>query len=505
MEPSSDLLASFETLAQVAAWVPVKDPVLRPILEELGLEADDPPRLMATLSKEIVDEAANAAKITRDGVSVGLKPAQKSQVGVLWATCQLRCGLRKTQEKQKEEEEEEKKTKAATLLLQQTGNPVSREADRTSLTTVALNETVNQVSDKTVTLMSEEDIQACYKVYNDKMEKPPPQDEEPGDEQLSAINGLVLVKKPPYGDFAILKPYHLRHERTTYFKGLIQVGPGKWRRVELRGPKDFEEWMVSYRVLRCILIMLRLVSIAALDEYSALIGHLYKRYGPKCWALLYQTEDRMRRERMIRLKRKGAALHQEAKDRGHTTSFDESRPWDWVWREAVGDAEQTKYWTPMFREAANLICSGAISEQEVLDDDAPIDRPGRAAASPPPRRGRERSRKRDRSRNNRDDYPSKRQRSGAQRVHKVGPDGLLVMNRQGIELCKGFQCGKCNEPAIRGRCPQNNNKAHNCAKCLDQDHGADECERAVKEPSSSSSGRGRGGKGKGKGRGRARY
>ena len=180
-------------------------------------------------------------------------------------------------------------------------------------------------------------------------------------------------------------------------------------------------------------------------------------------------------------------------------------PWDWVWREAIGDAEQTKYWTPMFREAANLICSVAINEQDVLDDDAPIDRPGRAAASPPPRRGRERSRKRDRSRNNRDDYPSKRQRSGAQRVHKVGPDGLLVMNRQGIELCKGFQCGKCNEPAVRGRCPQNTNKAHNCAKCLDQDHGADECERTVKEPSSSSSGRGRGGKGKGKGRGRSRY
>ena len=139
----------------------------------------------------------------------------------------------------------------------------------------------------------------------------------------------------------------------------------------------------------------------------------------------------------------------------------------------------------------------------------PIERQGRAAGSSPrrssPRRGRERSRKRDRSRDNRDDYPSKRQRSGAQRVHKVGPDGLLVMNRQGIELCKGFQCGKCNEPAIRGRCPQNNNKAHNCAKCLDKDHGADECERAVKEPSSSSSGRGRGGKGKGRGRGRARY
>ena len=62
-------------------------------------------------------------------------------------------------------------------------------------------------------------------------------------------------------------------------------------------------------------------------------------------------------------------------------------------------------------------------------------------------------------------------------------------NNVGTELCGSFQHGKCAK-AVNGRCPHNSALAHQCAKCLDNRHGAMKCTADVKETKTKTNRRG---------------
>ena len=91
--------------------------------------------------------------------------------------------------------------------------------------------------------------------------------------------------------------------------------------------------------------------------------------------------------------------------------------------------------------------------------------------------------------------PAKRQNQFT-RQHNVNDDGMLDTNRKGVKLCDGFNKGTCWKTNQHGRCLATG-AAHQCAKCLEHDHGAHECEKKVKAPRPTPKGKGKG-KSKGK-------
>ena len=63
--------------------------------------------------------------------------------------------------------------------------------------------------------------------------------------------------------------------------------------------------------------MKRDVSLNILGRYMAMVTGMAQRYGASCWVLLYQAEDRMRREQMTRIRRRGALEREKALANGH--------------------------------------------------------------------------------------------------------------------------------------------------------------------------------------------
>eukprot|EP00971_Amphidinium_carterae_P330792 6464007-Amphidinium_carterae.1 len=125
---------------------------------------------------------------------------------------------------------------------------------------------------------------------------------------------------------------------------------------EQRGPPSFAEWRRSYRVLWTVLIQL--------DLYVDRLEKFHARCGADVWSLLYQADVRCRLENMARL------YHQELHlvSLGKTSpGFNVDWPWDYVWRQAVLDAE---FWREQFVEPAQLVRAHMQSLASTLGGDA---------------------------------------------------------------------------------------------------------------------------------------
>ena len=104
-----------------------------------------------------------------------------------------------------------------------------------------------------------------------------------------------------------------------------------------------------------------------------------------------------------------------------------------------------------------------------------------------------------------DDPPSPPKRSkNAHNVTGSGDAAVYTTNRSGRSLCPRWQQdGRCTTTS-QGGCDLG---AHQCAKCLQRDHGASECvkvpkvSKTIEKSRGRGPGRGRGGRGRGRGRG----
>ena len=115
--------------------------------------------------------------------------------------------------------------------------------------------------------MSLMEVKAAHKVFKDKMEFKAPKEERPTPGQLTALRHMVTVCFIMYVDLAIWGPFHNRLRRKLAMQGLIPTGVGQFRRIEIRGPPDFDTWLSAFLVLKTALIMLGLVGPTILDEY----------------------------------------------------------------------------------------------------------------------------------------------------------------------------------------------------------------------------------------------
>ena len=94
----------------------------------------------------------------------------------------------------------------------------------------------------------------------------------------------------------------------------------------------FEFWLASYRVYRCIVLLIDMAGPEVLDKYGELIRSFVSTYTPECWFLVYLADVRMRSEHFERLRR--FAERGEQPPSGVVYA---ARPWNAVFHMAVAD------------------------------------------------------------------------------------------------------------------------------------------------------------------------
>ena len=269
MEPSPDTLASFTTIGEVARWVPLKAQLLSLLQAALGLEADDPPRILAGIPESVYFETVD--KFQEGEPAAPLLPGTLTRFRSLYDTCELAAGVVPTKAQREEEAkklEAEFKLKvdadaaaaakqaldmSATLAsAMESATKVAVEAaakafekaldianqTRDSVGHVKYSATIDQTSDVTVPPISRDRAAELYQVFFKLLGGPPDEDEECSIDQLTALEHLILSGYPPYVDFALWIANYDRKKKEFTFAGMVTTPSGALRRGEFLGPPD---------------------------------------------------------------------------------------------------------------------------------------------------------------------------------------------------------------------------------------------------------------------------
>jgi hypothetical protein len=253
--------------------------------------------------------------------------------------------------------------------------------------------------------------------------------------------------------------------------------------IEVAGPPGYDYWLKSYQCLRTALISWKAVRLGRLDLYASLIKRYVSRYGATVWYQIYQAETRCRGEHMERVRRRGEEERAIALAAGTAHPMDPTCPWDWVWGQALVDAN---FWRMELEEPALLMLT---RNNRAPQADVASPGPGKLLLV--------------------DDMPGAQPQKIA-KFHDVDGD-VFKSNRKGKSLCAAFNQGSCAYSATSMICPKNPSEMHQCSRCLDPSHGAQSCRRSdypAQQNSWSGAAKGKGkGKhqGKGKHKGRRQY
>ena len=242
--------------------------------------------------------------------------------------------------------------------------------------------------------------------------------------------------------------------------------------VELFGPHCIEDWVACFDIFRTLCLMFDIVSAERLDQYKDKIVEMARRYGTRCWPLVYQIESRTRSEHAGRVRRRLALEKTEALENGTRHPYNPLKPWEEVFAQLT--LAETEWWNSEIHQPCTWICGHVVKVDRFLHGDAPVassstlpcttavfdTSPGTqhhaAPPSPPVRR-------------------EKRERGDDNNIKK----GITYThNRNGTELCDGFNDGTCTEMGAGSRCKRFK-KAHQCNLCLSNTHGACDHESAT--------------------------
>ena len=503
-EPTDAELQDFATLAEVAAWAALPGTAdddksaLGALLLLLGAAITMPPRVVASLPEADFDALLQSWSI--DGQPP--TPVQRTTAAMFGLACRIAC---KTQKRQSQIEKEAADKAANALAFAQAQASAQSQAQAQALALqpknqrmVKLSTVVSQVAEQECSILEPAKLKQAYKKYYNVFKKEPPPEAELTEEQLTGLDALLSdASKPvPYLDFSIWGPHHHRREKWIKLSGTTFDSNGKLRQIEILGPPNDTIWKESYDCLEVGFVMFDVVDLGNIIEYCKVILKYVKRYGPALWYLIYQTDHRMRRERMDRIRRRGEHEHAQAALANGSHPFDPNRPWNWVWQEASRD---TQFWREELEEPALLVLTRTQSLDCMIDGDAKIGAEKDAYSGQPQINAGTPDRpplKRKVS-----EAPTPRKAPKPEKVHRVS-NGKYTHNRAGMVLCNDFQTGQCNVRGKGTRCGKDANKAHHCELCLSPEHGAASCSKQA-PPSSMprfEKGKGKGGKGAGKGK-----
>ena len=112
---------------------------------------------------------------------------------------------------------------------------------------------------------------------------PPPTEERPTDEQISALAHRVRVQSsgrmnPPWVEFAIFGPYGARTAKMRQFTAPVLIRDGTRSQKTLRGPSSYAQWVAAWAVFANTMIMLDIASPGSLQLYQRGIKRLDRLY-----------------------------------------------------------------------------------------------------------------------------------------------------------------------------------------------------------------------------------
>ena len=499
VEPNPEEVQTFTDVGSVADWVGIPGPQASSVRASLfalfGLQGATHFRVLAAIPKEDFDRQLSEWRVlsasTEGGQSGAPSLAQLAQAGLWGRAARIAGG---TQRRIQEVNEN------ADLLLRQSGVSSAPDASVSpqSVRKVKLTHVIDQSSDVEADTLTQQAIDSAYARYDQLLGGEPPPDHEPSYDQLAGLFHTVNVMKlPPYVDFAVFGPHAIRTIRKLKLTGLVMNPSGQLTRIELVGPMNFDQWEACFNVFRTACVMLGLASYAALDAYKDHIKSYACTYSSETWTLLYQADTRARREQAQRIRRNSSkfSASPEGSERKVVDSdgitFDPSMPWEYVFRKLPKDFS---FWKKEFESAAILITANINRPEASVTGEVPVasgssnhitdphsnssgrGRGGNANGGAAPGNGGDPGKKRKRVRSR---VPP------GERVYETDDLGRNTRNRQGKEICFGFQDGSCNTLP----CPRNPKFVHQCQICLSNAHGANQCSKNGK------------GKGKGKGKG----
>ena len=103
-------------------------------------------------------------------------------------------------------------------------------------------------------------------------------------------------------------------------------------------------------------------------RYQRLINTLAKTY-PKCWALIYQADVRMRSEKVDDILDDLETEHAIAQKRNWDSDFDPKRPWNAVWRRIVEGKREELWWFRNVEKPAMFITNDVAKEGDYIEGD----------------------------------------------------------------------------------------------------------------------------------------
>ena len=321
---------------------------------------------------------------------------------------------------------------------------------------------LDQTSDEEFQLMSRAEADDCFKVHDTRLGGAHPDEQEPTVAQLSAMKHVVTHGCVPYADFGVFGPHAIRMMRNLRLTGLMLGPSGELFRSDMAGPMTYDQWEACFMVFRSAMVMLEFASPSSLDGHRDHVRQYSTRFGTQCWALIYQTDTRARREHAERLRRM-ANTELTALDailvKG---AYNPKRPWEYVFRQLP---VEFAFWKRELEDPALLILARA--PVAAITSEAPVaktrDQHITQVAGDVQLTGLERQ-----------GLPSKRQRVGIPspaRVYEYDDQGHYKCNRRGVQLCVAFQTGSCSSP-----CHQQ--LAQKYKMCLYPTHGAKDCPKA---------------------------
>ena len=191
---------------------------------------------------------------------------------------------------------------------------------------------------------------------------------------------LLLDDCVPYADFAVWGPHQRRLYKKLVFTTFTHMPNGEWVHKELPGPPDVDAWWRSWRVYKCVLLLLGAVRPERLDNYGEHIRDLVNRYGAPAWWAVYQGDVRCRSEHFERLRRRCEEAHVNAQALGAPSAYNQAKPWDDVFAAAVRDRE---FWDREVRDPAVVFSIRVIVAKDLTDQCVPG--PAWPGARRPPR------------------------------------------------------------------------------------------------------------------------
>eukprot|EP00435_Cladocopium_sp_Y103_P014598 s616_g3.t1 len=308
-------------------------------------------RFLAALPKGVVVQGCVQALLPN---GEALSAVQAAQVGLVWQTSRrvvhawsgVADELFVDIDPWSPNEEDKKKEPEP-----QPASAVAAVKDRV----LKMSNVVDQADDSELTLASRTQVDAWLGAYIALMGSPPLEEEEPSEAQLSALHKRVVVLgQAPYADFGVWLPFGRRTLRAQRFRSYLPVGDGSYILKEMPGPQNLLQWQSSWKVYRVALLMLGVVSLAALSLYEKTVERLVLQW-PRCWGLIALAEDKARAERLEKIRRK--LLQDRSNGLVVPPDWTEASPWTTCFRLLALDEE---FWNEQVRHpAAAWLASGS--------------------------------------------------------------------------------------------------------------------------------------------------